>query len=70
MRRQGTRETWEKARLWMRRVMPRVAMAAAVVVAVCLLADDVGLPLGGALGSFLRAAFVLVYLTLIYEKGS
>ncbi len=66
MRRQGTRETWEQARLWLRRVMPRVAMAAAVVVAVRLLADDVGLPLSGVLGSVLRAAFVLVYLTLIY----
>ena len=66
MRRRGTRETWEKAGLWLRRVMPRVAMAAAVIVAVRLLADDVGLPRGGALDAFFRAAFVLVYLTLLY----
>ncbi|MCA1613988.1 MAG: SpoIIE family protein phosphatase [Acidobacteria bacterium] len=66
MRRRGTRETWEGARLWLRRVMPRVAIAAAVVVAVRLLADDFGLPLGGALDAVLRAAFVLVYLTLLY----
>lgn len=66
MRRRVTRETWEKARPWLRRVMPRVAMAAAVVVAVRLLADDVGLPRGGALDAVFRAAFVLVYLTLLY----
>ncbi|MCA1614482.1 MAG: hypothetical protein LC800_10190 [Acidobacteria bacterium] len=66
MLRRGTRETWERARLWLRRVMPRVAVAAAVVVAVRLLADDLGLPPGGALDTVFRAAYVLVYLTLLY----
>ena len=66
MRWQGTRETWRGARLWLRRVMPRVAIAAAFVVALRLLADDLGLPLGGAVSALLRAAFVLVYLTLLY----
>jgi phosphoserine phosphatase RsbU/P len=56
----------EAARAWLRRVMPRVAVAASVVVVLRLLADDLGLARNRAVAWLLGVASLLVYLTIFY----
>ncbi|HLL75192.1 MAG TPA: SpoIIE family protein phosphatase [Pyrinomonadaceae bacterium] len=54
------------ARGWLRRVMPRVAVAAAVVVVVRLLFDEFALPGAGAVRLLYRIASPVVYFVVAY----
>ncbi|MFN2482723.1 MAG: PP2C family protein-serine/threonine phosphatase [Pyrinomonadaceae bacterium] len=55
-----------RARVWLRRVMPRVALAAALVVLAWVVVKRAGLDRVGAVTVFFDLAFVAVYLVAIY----
>jgi sigma-B regulation protein RsbU (phosphoserine phosphatase) len=55
-----------RARAWLRRVMPHVALAAALVVLAWVVAKRTGLHRAGPVALFFDVAFVAVYLAAVY----
>jgi sigma-B regulation protein RsbU (phosphoserine phosphatase) len=55
-----------RARVWLRRVMPRVAVAAAVVFVAWVFAKQFGLARVGAVAAVFDIAFIVVYAAVLY----
>jgi sigma-B regulation protein RsbU (phosphoserine phosphatase) len=58
--------TWSRARAWLRRVMPRVAVVAAVVFVAWVFAKQFGLDRVGAVALLFDSLFIVVYAAVLY----